>query len=441
MPIRIVMRRLLALSLLTIAAVVAFATTASAATPRPLITKFSPAQVSVGQVLVLTGKNFRSGASNNRVYFRRASDGKTVRARPRKATKTRIEVVVPAKVQDFLTVAVDGSKQPTTFQIGIFTRVFGPYTRKSRSPVILPAGAITTPGGPVTQPVASDCDADGVPDATDTDDDNDGLTDTTEAQLGTDPCKKDTDGDGVEDGYEYFSAVDLNNSYANATPYPGKRPYPNPLDGGDAKKDFDGDGMTQAEEFAAWNKYGNRTLPTAANQSFPYSDGNQTSPTPNGAGAMDLDNNGRITDDEKDTDGDGLPNWVEMAKGDPAPTSPCHFTDSTGPGPLVYANIFTDCGAGPMPNGNTFGDLQTTTTASTPPPAYDTTNKLNYLDPDTDGDGILDGADDEDFDGYSNLDEIRATMSAPYSGMYTNPEDPCEPNTDSRACPIHPSHG
>ncbi len=45
------------------------------------------------------------------------------------------------------------------------------------------------------------------------------------------PCKLDTDGDGVSDGFEYESALDLN---SRALPYAGKKPYPNPLDGSDA---------------------------------------------------------------------------------------------------------------------------------------------------------------------------------------------------------------
>ena len=43
-----------------------------------------------------------------------------------------------------------------------------------------------------------------------TDDDNDLLTDDFESRYALDHCKADTDGDKVEDGYEYQSAKDLN---------------------------------------------------------------------------------------------------------------------------------------------------------------------------------------------------------------------------------------
>ena len=36
------------------------------------------------------------------------------------------------------------------------------------------------------------------------------LTASRENELGLDSCKADTDGDGVPDGYEYWSARDLN---------------------------------------------------------------------------------------------------------------------------------------------------------------------------------------------------------------------------------------
>ena len=641
------MRRLLSISALALIALCAIASSALAATPRPTVTSFSPAQVPIGGTLILKGKNFAKGASKNRVFFVRASDGKTVRVRPKSATSTRIQLVVPTTLDQFLAKDASGNKKATRFQVYIFTKVFGPKTKRSRSPIILPAGSAPVPGGgggPTTPgATAADCDADGTPNTIDNDDDNDLLGDETETKIGTDPCKADTDGDSIEDGFEYFSALDLNSAAlpypgsrpfpnplngadaavdfdrdglsdgeeyqawvkfgghalplnysagktftdgvtndgnrdadgdglsnvtelakaptanfnparkadtvpgliqldflsadtdgdtigdgaddndhdglsnieeitagddgtttdpedpasgstdcdadgtpnsadgdddndgmsdgleqsvklsqcnkdtdgdgvedgfeyysaldlnGNALPYPGSRPYPNALDGGDAGKDFDGDGMSNKEEFAAWNLFGGRTLPAAAGQSFPYSDGNQTSTSPANVGAMDLDGNGRITDDEKDADSDGLPNWVELAKHETtySTSSGCAFVLSTGPAPAHYGNVFTSCDGGVtiLPNGNTFGNdmVGGTTVNGTKPPAWLSTQLLNYLVSDTDGDTINDGQDDNDFDGLSNLEEVTAGTD----GFFTEPQDPCDPDVNARACPLH----
>ena len=67
------------------------------------------------------------------------------------------------------------------------------------------------------------------------------------------PLRADSDSDGVSDGYEYWSALDLNGA---AHPFPGKAPYPNALDGTDADLDFDGDGLTLKQEYQAWNYSG-----------------------------------------------------------------------------------------------------------------------------------------------------------------------------------------
>ena len=77
----------------------------------------------------------------------------------------------------------------------------------------------------------------------------DGIANSTESAIGTDPCTADTDGDGMVDGYEYQSALDLN---GNALPYPGKRPWPNPLDSSDGGTDFDGDGLLLSQEYKLW---------------------------------------------------------------------------------------------------------------------------------------------------------------------------------------------
>ena len=92
----------------------------------------------------------------------------------------------------------------------------------------------------------------------------------------------DTDDDGVEDGYEYQSALDLNDDRYQGDPnaiqpYPAERPYPNPLFA-DAGVDYDGDSLTLAEEQLLW-KYTYERNRSAARTLNPlsYSDGMQHS--------------------------------------------------------------------------------------------------------------------------------------------------------------------
>jgi hypothetical protein len=59
--------------------------------------------------------------------------------------------------------------------------------------------------------------------------------------------------------------------------------------------------------------------------------------------------------------------------------------------------------------------------------AYDTTA---WNDPDTDGDGKIDGSDDQDFDGWSNVSEI----SRHYTGWFVHPFNPCLPDPRSARC-------
>ena len=75
---------------------------------------------------------------------------------------------------------------------------------------------------------------------------------------------------------------------------------------------------------------------------------------------------------------------------------------------------------------------------------------LNPIDPDVDGDGVLDGADDQDHDDWTNIQERSrfdwpAASFAPLTGqpdldnkyLAVNPYNPCLPNIKSRS--LHPA--
>src|SRR3954465_715967 len=102
------------------------------------------------------------------------------------------------------------------------------------------------------------------------DEDSDGISSATERTYHLDPCNPDSDGDGMVDGYEYRVALDLNYNGASL-PYPGTGPWPRPWAATDGAEDFDGDGLTLAEEYRLWWFKGHQ-FPVAE-----YSDGLQAS--------------------------------------------------------------------------------------------------------------------------------------------------------------------
>jgi hypothetical protein len=438
--------------------------------------------------------------------------------------------------------------------VRVLAKKFGKrFTKLSRSPVISPPDALLPPGFVQSQP-DGDCDSDGVKNKVDSDDDNDGLTDgieeslnlnpckadtdedgvedrweydcdrngtlnrdqadddsdllsdATETAVKTDGCKADSDGDGVEDGYELQSALDLNDDEYqepnNSLPYPAKRPYPNPLFD-DAKTDYDGDSLTLSEEQSLWkytygvNKSAARTLSPLS-----YSDGMQHSvhtrvagrrapalavagydrhaqflawagtsgyltvhvpvgPAPgyhdirdvnmdNAVSATegeyaDFDGDHALSDDERDEDADGLTNYDEAhGRATPGFWASCYPMEK--PYGIGYAGTAVD-------------------------------------DADSDGDGVLDGADDQDHDDIPNLMELsrnrasvtvakplgqvdwqfgstcRVSDAVEFSQVDLNgdgkpdaanelhptaygrvsPFNPCLPATSSRTCVSHPS--
>ena len=386
--------RLLLILPVVVAAILAPATAADAATTRttyPSISKIDPLNLAIGETMTISGRGFLAGKHRNTVVFKR--DGqRAIFAKALTATSTKLRVVVPEKVRPFLA-KKDGADIATKFRIRILSRRFGrTYTKLTASPTIAPAprgglpGIGPTPGGPLAPP--PDCDRDGLPDDLDIDDDNDHMSDAFEAGIATDRCKVDTDGDGLSDFWEYESALDLN---LRALPYPGKRPYPNALFA-DENVDYDGDGMRAWQEHAMWVRYGN--MGTVLN----YSDGLQRS-----------DPAVPLTDDRRDVDGDGLMNWWEAN------------------GPLRrdwWSAVYPE----EVPYGVTYADP-------------------DFLDPDSDGDGRPDGADDLDHDGYTNAQEHdrhssylpdKYNAAAPVELRWVQPHNPCLPDPDAITCSLHP---
>jgi hypothetical protein len=263
------------------------------------------------------------------------------------------------------------------------------------------------------------------------DSDKDGLNDALEVSIATDPCAADTDKDGVPDGFEYYSAQDLNSTVlfggGPLLPYPGKRPYPNPLNT-DIDTDYDGDGLTLGDEYNIWKHKGDGQFPLTS-----YSDGKQVTTSVAADPSMpwqDIDGNGVLDDGEQDADGDHLSNWDEL-----------HGRMTPG-----WWEAFYD--------GNNGGPKES-------PYATVVFPQTEVLDPDSNGDGVIDGLGDQDHDGLTNQFEVQRpynwettyvstahnydpttdTMDPsadPYARV--NPFNPCKP-VYSQTCHLHPPFG
>jgi IPT/TIG domain-containing protein len=405
----------------------------------PVVKSISPMRLKIGETLTIRGSGFIPGKHKDTVVFMGAGK-RVVWVKADKASRKTIKVKLPSKLAALLT-SKNGTLQSTRLQIRVIAKKSGrAFTKRGKSPIVSPGLA-----GPGTGTTTS-CGAD--PSSPSHDADNDFLSDQLETALHTNPCSADSDGDGIADGFEYQSALDLNrnaNSSAIPWPYPGKRPYPNPLDSGDSNLDFDGDSLTLFEEYQASFAWaigidaGHKLqtfLPYAPNPNpnnnvmvVAYSDG-----VVNGSdqwGFIDVDEDGQysgvtdipswinysgqgfLTDEEKDIDGDGLTNFDETH----GPLS--------GPSWWLKDSISKNDGTYPLPYAGT-----------------------DWMNRDTDGDGLPDGSDDQDHDGYTNIEEDYGLYIAPRFTVFaaTNSTvinvhafNPCLPNVLSPACSRHPA--
>jgi hypothetical protein len=371
---RLLVPRLLLLPFAILAVLPASAMAASKRT-YPVVKKVSPLKLGIGEKLTIRGTGFRAGKAVNTVVFKR--DGKpAVFVKTSLSTKKKLYVTVPDKLAAFLATR-NGAATPTRFRLRVLAGRFAKrFTATKLSPVVKPRPGASTPAGTYLE-----CQQEAVAKPA-ADADADGLLNGTELAYSLDPCLADTDRDTVSDGFEYWSALDLN---GKATPYPGKAPYANPLDGSDTDIDFDGDGLTLKMEYQAW-AYSGRPWPLS------YSDGN---PYTGGTAARDTN---------KDVDGDGLTN----------------FQETTGPMLIGWWTAKYD---------------GTNATKESPyPDAIRRFPQPSFVDPDSDGDGILDGYDDQDHDGYPNWFEVgprpidwETTWNSSKPLARVNPYNPCKP--------------
>ena len=249
-------------------------------------------------------------------------------------------------------------------------------------------------GGGGTGP---DYDGDGRPDAVDSDDDNDGISDISEQGLGTDPLNEDSDGDGLQDGTELgFQNAGPDSQGGNITFIPDADPNTttNPLN-----EDTDGDGLTDGEE-----------------------DLNADGASASTIGGTGTSGSGETDPTDADTDNDGLTDGEEVGLGsDPLDTDTDDGTVGDG----------VEVGQGTNPVNNPGDDLLEDT---------DGDGINNNVDDDDDNDGIPDAAEsffgtdplnpDSDGDGIQDGTELGRTSAGPDSTGGPNPFVPdADPTT------------
>lgn len=461
---------------------VAGTTVANAADRSPVVKRITPKRVFVGQTLTIHGRHFRRGLNKNTVAFKRAG-AKVVFVKAEKGTAKLLKVKLPKRLENVLLVQ-NGTPVPTRLQIRVLSTKFGKrYTSKRISPIVGAELPPAPPKPPTADPDA-DCDGDGQKNAVDTDDDNDLLSDSQEKGLNLDPCHVDSDRDGVEDGYEYRSARDLNDDEhqtgTDYLPYPEKRPYPNALDKTDASVDHDGDSLTLKDEYDLW-KYTIAKGATRTLTELTYSAGEQFS-SKDASGHPSLPAAGYAKQAEFMSWASGA-GYATVGLAYPGSTinagpftgddwwvrSPLSILDFDRDGDAAETGTYYDV------DGNAFLDdaerdedadglpnQWESTGCLMPeywPAVYDEETKyyVNYSgvrldDEDTDGDGVRDGADDQDHDDVPNVMECsRFRAHGAVAGLdpktadpntfgirtwqgFVQPFNPCLPHPESRTC-------
>ena len=250
--------------------------------------------------------------------------------------------------------------------------------------------------------------------------------------------------------------VDFNNDdYQEpnqSLPYPGKRPFANPLDSSDANVDYDGDTLTLAIEQSLW-KYSAGSSPTL----FPltYSDGLQHSVYEHRAGQGDRRFPALAAG--ADTKHQAFVNWA-AANGYrsnlvvPGPASPVDLFDVNRDGGESASELFyydrdgsgylsdqeRDEDADGLTNyDEDRGRVQAGWWGSCYPDEgvyYITHTDTSPFDGDSDGDGVLDGADDQDHDDIPNIMEL--SRVAAYNDFGAYPSETGDDRENGASCAL-----
>ena len=304
--------------------------------------------------------------------------------------------------------------------------------RRPRSPPAAPAARVpTAPDG--------DCDGDGVKNGVDADDDNDLLGDDLELALMLDPCTGDTDKDGVEDGFEYLSAIDLNNdelpgaerrhsrsrprrrtrTRSSTTRHRLRRRQPDAVDGVQAlevhvRGQSHGATRTLSPLSYSDGQYSisrgptaaaDPTLPPPATTARDFAAG----PTPAATAGQPARRSTRPHARRQTVDGSS----TSDRSGGAPDAAESHYWDLDGDGysPTTSATRTPTAsqlrrGHGPMTAGWWAGVLHRR--GARIPIIYAGTEPF---DADSDGDGVRDGADDQDYDDVPNVMELSRSMA------------------------------
>ncbi len=249
-----------------------------------------------------------------------------------------------------------------------------------------------------------DLDGDGTPNSTDPDDDGDGVDDSDEAIIGTNPHDADSDNDGTDDGDE-----DLDN------------------DGVSNEEELDNDGTND----------GDPTNPCSPLVGAPTCDldgdgqPNSTDPDDDGDNVTDLDEVAVGTDPTNpDTDGDGTNDFNEDNDGDLISNGEELDDDGTTDGdPLDPCDPNQAAGACDLDNDGQPNSTDTDDDGDGVSDVNEATVGTNPLDPDSDNDDTNDFDEDNDGDGIVNGEEL--------DGDNTNdgdPLDPCDPSNAAPTC-------